>query len=64
MALSPFLRQRSAANPRPLQIRVRGLPDHFSEWELIGALAGLARERELELQVEWMIDDASQRAER
>ena len=61
MALSSFLRQRSASTPRPLQIRVRGLPDQFSEWELLGALAGLARERELDVRVEWTRDDGSRR---
>ncbi len=57
MALNPSLRQRSAAPPRPLQIRVRGPSEQFSEWELVGALAGLARERDLDVRVEWLLDD-------
>lgn len=61
MALSPFPRQCPAGDQRPLQIRVRGLPDRFAEWELIGALAGLARERDRDVEVEWMLDDASSR---
>jgi len=56
MALSRLVPRRSAGAARALQIRVRGFGDQFAEWEMLGALAGLARERDLEVQVEWMLD--------
>ncbi len=56
MALSRLVSRRSGSATRALQIRVRGLGDQFAEWETLGALAGLARERDLEVQVEWMLD--------
>lgn len=58
MALSRLLALLPTSDRRPLQIRVRGLPEAFAEWEMIGALAGLARERELDVRVEWVSDDA------
>lgn len=47
---------RPRGRSRPLQLRVRGLPDRFAEWEVLGALAGLAREWNLEVEVEWLVD--------
>jgi hypothetical protein len=60
MALDWFLPRRFSSAKRPLKIRARGpTGGSFVEWELIGTLARLARERDLDVEVEWRLDDST-----
>ena len=49
---SPPSRERGV-----LRIQVRVLSGQFGEWETLGSLTSMARERGYEVEVDWVCDD-------